>query len=272
MQETEIPSLSDFGQQGENQWLFKLEVQGRGALDQLGQLAGDVLHRTVQLALEPHGIQRKGPAHEKADVDAKFRGAAELVRKGGGAQGRIDQSALEVLHLPLGEVGPAQKGIELLVAAAVAGQIPEEGHGVLQKFPDVQTVRQLRGVGDGLAHDLLHQPPDIGVVGVEGGAVDVCPVDDIRDGDLLAGLLPQQFQKGTADQPPGADGRAVFLAFFHGVLLMPQIVLFASILYGVIVKYNICRRNNHSKTHISGNPTTVELWLPPELPDGGQDK
>ena len=154
-------------------------------------------------------------ADEEADVDTELRRGTQLLREGGGTQGGVDQSSFQVLDLPLGKVRSAKEGVELLVVAAVAGQLPEEGHGVHQKFLHVKLIGQPGGMADGFAHDLLHKPTDIGVVGVEGGTVDVRRRYDVGDRNLLIGLLTQQLQEGAANQPPGADGRAVFLAFFH---------------------------------------------------------
>lgn len=192
-----------------------IQIHWGRRLDHPGQVLGDVVGGAVQISLKPHDVQREGTADEEAHVDTELRRGAQLLREDGGTQGGVDQSPFQVLDLPLGKVRSAEEGVELLVIAAVAGQLPEKGHGVHQKFLDVQLIGQPGGMGDALAHDLLHKPTDIGVVGVEGGAVDVRRRYDVGDRDLLIGFLTQQLQEGAANQPPGADGGAVFLAFFH---------------------------------------------------------
>ena len=85
----------------------------------------------------------------------------------------------------------------------------------MEQFPEIHLFYHRHGPLYGLAPDFFHQPPDIRIVGIEGRAVDICPVDNIRHGDFFKLLLFQQIHKSLPDKSPGANGAAVFLFLCH---------------------------------------------------------
>ena len=112
---------------------------------------------------------------------------------------------------------------------------------------------------------LAQQVVDVGVVGVERAPVDARLGAELLDGDALDGLLPQQVQKGPADEELGDPGAVVVGGMPHGAPPFPvnsRISLEKSIMHAArkinMVSDIICSKIL-SKTVMEA-PCSLHIW------------
>ena len=186
---------------------------------ELSNLAGDILaslcRKLQESKFDTNTSVSIGIAQHSADGETDTNGQKRVMRRipcnSKKPQGLRDQPLLQPLHLRIRLPGANQQTVNTTVLFQRRHDLPQQRQWVPEKGSIVHSVHQRKGLFHRFPNNFIHQSLDIGIVGIEGGTVDICPLNDISHRNLFQCLFFQQFQKCRPDQRPGSHCAAVFL-------------------------------------------------------------
>ena len=98
-------------------------------------------------------------------------------------------------------------------------QVLQKWTGRIQQFQKVDPFYQRNGTLNHFFLNFFYQGFYVRIVGIEGGTVNIRPVDNVCHGDLIKCLFPKQLHKRIPNKPAGTNCTAIFFLFCHNRIL-----------------------------------------------------